>query len=546
MEILSCKELKFTYNGAAKPTLTNVSFSVLQGDVVLLAGLTGSGKSTLLRLLKKEIAPVGNLEGEITVKGELQSSTSLQKSALTLSYVSQNPDTQTVTHKVSSELAFGLENLGADPAEITSRVGEMASYFGIEDIYNKDIDTLSGGEKQLCNLCAAAVTAPEILLLDEPAAQLDPIGTHKLFSALRRLNSELGTTIIIAEHEPGEIFEICTKVVFLRDGESTCYTSKEDFAKAAYENISLLGYLPTAVRVTAPLGETAFTVKDAKSILSARFPAAPSKEQPKKDKKIKDPAFKVSNVYFRYSREDRDVISELDLTLNKGEIFAALGSNGCGKTTMLKVLSGILRPWQGKLRLDGKALRAFKGNTLYRRNIALMPQNPYDLFTRPTVAQCLKKVCDDMGTNEGFEELCSRFEITGLLEMHPYDLSGGEIQKCAMVKLLLTQPKMLFLDEPSKGLDPSAKQAVGEVLTELSNQGTTICIATHDIEFAAKYAHRCGLFFSGRLHSISGVKEFFSHNRFYTTDASRIARDVFPHAVTCSELEKSIDESSGR
>ena len=209
MEILSCKDLNFRYNGSSDDTLRGVSFSVSPSQTVLVLGQTGSGKSTLLRLLKKEIAPAGTLSGEIKINGRDQSELSLLESTQTIACVTQNPDTQTVTHKVSSELAFGLESLGADNAEILGRVGEMAAYFGIEDIYSKQIDELSGGQKQLCSLCAAVVQAPEILMLDEPAAQLDPIGTSKLFSVLKRLNSELGTTIIIAEHDPREVFEFC-------------------------------------------------------------------------------------------------------------------------------------------------------------------------------------------------------------------------------------------------------------------------------------------------------------------------------------------------
>lgn len=545
MEILSCKDLRFRYNGSSKDTLSGVSFTVQPSQVVLLVGRTGSGKSTLLRLLKKEIAPQGEFSGVINICGRAQGELSLLESTQNISYVSQNPDTQTVTHKVSAELAFALENLGTEPSEILGRVGEMATYFGIESIYSRDIDTLSGGQKQLCALCSAVVQAPKILLLDEPAAQLDPIGTSKLYSALRRLNEELGTTIIIAEHDPQEIFSFCDKVVAMDGGEAREFDSRENFVDAAANDSYLRGYIPACARAVLPLGKTAFTVKDAKNILEQTFPA--QEELPVQEKKTKEkkPALQARNVYFRYERNGRDVVSCLDLSVCEGEIFAAVGSNGCGKTTMLKVLSGIFKPWQGRIELFGKNIKAYKGNSLYRENAAFMPQDPYFLFTAQTVREELESTCKAMGRGS-YEALCERYGVTRLLGTHPYDLSGGEIQKCAMIKLLLTEPKILLLDEPSKALDPVSKAALGETLRELSGQGRTVIIATHDTEFAAAYAHRCGLFFDGRIHCDAPSREFFARSRFYTTEASRIARSVFAQAVTAQELEECVRAGGGR
>lgn len=540
MEILSCKELNFAYSGSAGNTLDGVSFDVQTSQVVLVVGKTGSGKSTLLRLLKKEIAPVGEMSGEIKVNGKAQSELSLLESTQLISYVSQNPQTQTVTHNVSGELSFGLESLGIGKDEILGRVGEMAAYLGIEDIYSKRIDELSGGQKQLCCLCAALVQSPQILLLDEPAAQLDPIGTGKLFSVLRRLNSELGTTLIIAEHDLRGAFEFCDKIIVLDEGRAVCYDDRESFLRAAAADESLRGYIPACARAVMPLGRTAFNVKEAKSIIEQTF--APCEKQVQKadvDKK-EQYAVTAQNVYFRYSREDRDVIKCLDMQVRQGEIFAAAGSNGCGKTTMLKVLSGIFRAWQGNVTIGGKNIRSYKGNSLYRGNIAVMPQDPYDLFISRSVRAELEKVCRDMNDKGGYDELCEQFGVQGLLDMHPFDLSGGEIQKCAMVKLLLTKPQVLFLDEPSKALDPAAKRVLGETLQELSRQGRTIILATHDLEFAAQYAHTCALFFDGKVHSTAPSREFFARNSFYTTDASRIGRNVFPSAVTTDELESAV------
>ncbi|MBQ9868229.1 MAG: ATP-binding cassette domain-containing protein [Ruminococcus sp.] len=542
MEILSCKELNFSYNGSDRQTLCGVSFGVQRSQVVLVVGRTGSGKSTLLRLLKKEIAPVGKLAGEIKVNGKAQRDLTLLESTQLISYVSQNPQTQTVTHNVSSELAFGLESLGIGKDEILGRVGEMAAYFGIEDIYSKSIDELSGGQKQLCCLCAAVVQSPQILLLDEPAAQLDPIGKGKLFSVLRRLNSELGTTLIIAEHDVQGAFEFCDKIIVLDGGRAVCYDDRESFLRAAAADEGLRGYIPACARAVMPLGRTAFNVRQAKEMIEQVFRREDTKAPDEKSVRSDKAQYAVTarNVYFRYSREDRDVARCLDLNVRKGEIFALVGSNGSGKTTLLKVLSGILKPWQGKVTIGRKNIKAYKGNSLYRENAAVMPQDPYDLFTSQSVRNELDKTCRDMNEKGGYDELCAQFGIGGLLDMHPFDLSGGEIQKCAMVKLLLTKPQVLLLDEPSKALDPQAKAVLGQALQSLSQQGRTVIIATHDLDFAAQYAHTCALFFDGKAHSCAQSREFFARNNFYTTDSSRIARNVFPGAVTVQELEAAV------
>ena len=543
MEKLSCKDLSFRYNTNSADTLKNISFSVSGSGILLVVGKTGSGKSTLLRLMKREISPVGELKGSISILGKAQSELSPMQSACAVAYVSQNPDTQTVTHKVSSELSFALENIGTKPSQILSRVGEMATYFGIEDIYSKPIEQLSGGEKQLCCLCAAAVLSPQILILDEPAAQLDPISSGKLFSVLRRLNSELGTAIIIAEHDPSEIFDMCDSILALDDGKAVFFGDRESFVRAAVNDPVLHGYLPAPTRAALKLSKTVFTVKAAKTLLEDTFGVTDAQPSLSAGKPGTDAALKAESVYYRYDRNSEDIISCLDLTVYSGEVFAAVGSNGSGKTTMLKILGGIIRPWQGKVSVSGRNVRSYKNSALYSGCVAVMPQDPYDLFICQTVGEELDKANKD---NELFKRLCSELSLDPLLDKHPYDLSGGEVQKCALAKLLLSDPKILLLDEPSKGLDPQAKAVLGRMLRKLASEGRAVCIATHDIEFAAEYADRCGLFFNGCIHSAAPCREFFSYNRFYTTAASRIARSVFPDAVTVSELEKCISGGERR
>ena len=391
---------------------------------------------------------------------------------------------------------------------------------GMHTIISEGQGGISGGQKQLCCLCSALVQSPKILLLDEPAAQLDPIGASKLFSLLVRLNSELGTTLVIAEHRPREIFPYCDKIVFLDKGSAKCY-DKQSFIAAAADDPDLQGYIPPCTKALLPLGKTALFVKDAKNIIEKNFSVKPGKPLHKTGDTDAAVVFKAKDLYFRYSPKGKDVVNCLDVKVKKGEFFAAVGSNGCGKTTMLKLFCGILRPWQGKITLNGKNIRSYKGNTLYRENIAYMPQDPFEMFVSPTVKQEFENTCKLMGQTNTLDELVRIFD-------------------------LLQRPDILFLDEPGKGLDPVAKARLGTTLSRMCQNGKTVVIATHDLDFAAEYAHTCALFFDGKIHSKTWAKEFFSNNNFYTTDASRIARSVFPGVITTGELEKAVKEGEGK
>lgn len=544
MALVEIKNLSFTYNGTENAALKNINLTVESGDFVLIFGESGCGKTTLLRLLKKQLRPSGKLEGAVLYRGKDIAELDERSSAAEIGFVMQNPDNQTVTDKVWHELAFGLESLGEKNEVIRRKVAEICGFFGIGEWFHKRTCELSGGQKQLLALASVMVMNPSVLILDEPTAQLDPIAASEFFASLKKINDEIGVTIIIAEHRLEEVFPIANKVVLMDKAEIfMCDTPKNVGKRLSGSDKShkmSLG-LPAAVRLYYALGQTGecpLTVKEGKKFISDNFHnnitrlsiKLPSYEG-------RNTAIEISGGYFRYERELPDILRGLDLKIYENELLCILGANGAGKTTLLRVLSGVKRLYKGKLRIWDKKIKDYGGNSLYRGNIACLPQNPQNLFVKNTVQADLYEITKIAGYNreeskKAVEEVCEKLGISRLSGSHPYDLSGGEQQKAALAKILLIKPRILLLDEPTKGLDACSKSGFAEILSDLKAEGKTIVIVTHDVEFAAQYADRCAMFFDGQIVSIADRVNFFATNSYYTTAAARMTRPMYENAVT--------------
>lgn len=543
MELLQIKDLNFKYASADLSALKDVSLSVSRGSFTLLCGKSGCGKTTLLRLLKREISPHGEKSGEVLYDGVEIGDLDARVSAADIGFVGQNPDEQIVTDKVWHELAFGLENLGLDRAAIRRRVGEMASYFGIQNWYHKNTDELSGGQKQLLNLAAVMVMQPKILLLDEPTAQLDPIAASDFIATLKKLNTELGLTIILAEHRLEDVFAVSDAVAVMENGRISVSGNPVEVCAEMKES-SLFGGFPAAARIWSELDvdcKCPLTVREGRDFLAEHFSERKGSSVVEKERTDSESVFQAREIWFRYEKKLPDVLRGFSIGLRKGEIYSIMGGNGSGKSTALNVLAGIERPYKGKSKLFGKKMSDYKRGSLYRNTLALLPQNPKTVFLKNTVREDLYEMLKAMDIPKGeYDNIINlhaqSFEISGLLEKHPYDLSGGEQQKCAIVKLLLGDPRILLLDEPTKGMDTYSKKQLSALLFKLKEQGRTVLIVTHDIEFAAYISDRCGLLFDGKIISEGTPNEFFSGNNFYTTAASRISRGIFNNAVLCEEV----------
>lgn len=534
MEILSCENVAFKYKESTDYAISDCTFSVKKGEKIMLCGASGSGKSTLLRLLKRELSPRGELSGNITIMGKDRNELSDRESAEKIGFVMQSPDSQTVCDKVSAELAFGLESFGVKSGEIQSRVGEMAAFFGIEPLYDRDISTLSGGQKQLVALCSVMATDPDILLLDEPTAQLDPVAARELLGILDRLNKEMGVTIIIAEHDPEELFDSCDKILYLAKGKTEFFGTPALTAKYFVEN-ALEGFLPeTAKAFTRLCDDLPLNVRQGRAKLEKLGVTDIPKQAVNDTERAEPYALQCKNLWQRYEKNSPDILKGCDLGIRKGECYGLLGSNGGGKSTLLRVICGLCKPYMGNVSLFGKKQKAYKNGSLFREMLAFLPQEPVTMFVKESVREDLLQSGDKVTV----ENVSQRMGIEHLLDRHPWDLSGGEIQKCAFAKILLADPKIIVLDECTKGMDSFAKKALGDILLGLKDEGRTILLVTHDLEFAAQYCDRCGLLFDGKIVAEDNAVEFFSRNRFYTTAAARLTRGFFSGAVTSTAVRE--------
>ena len=530
MAILAVEDLTFTYPLGTEPALRDVSFRVERGDFMAVCGATGSGKSTLLRLLKRELAPNGTRLGRVLYEDTPLEDLPEAVTACRLGFVMQRPEQQLVTDKVWHELAFGLENMALPTPVIRRRVSEMACYFGIEDWFEKSVAELSGGQKQLLNLAAVMVMQPDVLLLDEPTAQLDPIAASDFIATLSKLNRELGLTILLVEHRLEEVIPASTKLLALEDGRVLACGETRATAEALRHNEALGQSMPTAVRLYSALGTPGacpLTVREGRQFIESHFDrrvtALPEEPEPRGG----ETALEFRDVYFRYRRDLPDVLRGLSFTVRQGEIFTILGGNGSGKSTTLAAAAGLNRIYAGSIRVFGKKLQDYHGSSLRLGCLALLPQDVQTVFLRNTVGEELAEV--------GADPAGLPFDLTPLLGKHPYDLSGGQQQLVALAKILAAKPRLLLLDEPTKGLDAYARRRIVAILRSLRDGGMTIVLVTHDVEFAALCADRCAMFFRGEITSGGTPRAFFSGNSFYTTAANRMTRGWFDNAVTLED-----------
>ena len=598
MALFEIRNLTFTYPDQEKPALTDLNFSLKQGEFLVVCGKSGCGKSTLLRHFKTAMAPYGERKGQILFEGRELDAVSVREQGARIGYVLQSPDNQLVTDKVWHELAFGLENLGYETGTIRLRVAEMASFFGIQTWFEKSVEELSGGQKQLLNLAAVMAMQPDLLVLDEPTSQLDPLAAGDFLATLRKINAELGTTILLIEHRLEEVLAYADRVLVMENGGILALDAPEKLPAFIREN-DMFQAMPVPMRIFEELsgeGDSPVTVREGREWLeewieekkrlgngyenqtevfgkqpdTQKFGAVAIRENNRKSadtqldaqksetveiqEKGRKPSLfglfsqksakgsegqqpqtvlEARDVWFRYEKELPDVVRDLNLKVQKGELYCLLGGNGTGKSTTLRLLGRIRKPYRGKLFLNGKELGTYRENELYGSLLGILPQNPQSLFVKDTVEKDLREMSGD---TERLHDVIEKTEIGHLLGSHPYDLSGGEQQRAALAKVLLLDPKIILLDEPTKGLDGFYKKKLAQILKGLTAEGKTILMVSHDIEFCAEYGDTCALFFHGSVVTSAPAREFFAGNSFYTTAANRMARKWYPDAVTAKDV----------
>ena len=570
MNALSVMELNFTYPGAENKALEDISLTLNEGEVLCLCGRTGCGKSTFLRMLKPLIAPHGTLTGQIRFFDKNVREMTPAEQAGRIGFVMQDPDNQIVTDKVWHELAFGLENLGIPPDMIRLRVAETAGFFGIENWFERNTGELSGGQKQILALASVMVTDPELLILDEPTARLDPVAAGDFLSALEKINREMGTTIVIAEHRLDEVLRLADRIAVLDRGKLIL----EDKVRGAVQTIindrkELLPVLPMAARAFAAVSQRmgltdsdpargSEEVSDApldaaegRAWISSLFAGEGTRVKcassiDDKDVAANDskpvsnnlgaentgiaansdrPGISIKNVWFRYRKSDPDVIKGLSLKVRRGESIALIGGNGAGKSTLLSLISGTMSAYRGKVRVIGSCSR--------------LPQDPWLLFTEDLVEDDLARKAElsrRANVSPETELLKKLFAAEELYGRHPFDLSGGEQQRLALCEVLSSGADIFLLDEPTKGLDAGYKNVLIDVIAALGKKGKTVVTVSHDTEFSLRAANRCLMMFQGNIIADGRVREFFSGNSFYTTQVNRMARHIWPGALLPEDI----------
>lgn len=561
--VLSCEHVSFCYPRQTDNAIEDISFSIGEAEFVVLCGQSGCGKTTLLRHFKKNQIPFGTGSGKLYYRGSDLETMDDRESAARIGFVGQNPDTQLVTDKVWHELAFGLENLGVPGEQIRRRTAEIAQYFGMESWFRRPVSELSGGQKQLLNLASVVIMQPDVLLLDEPTAQLDPIGTGRFLDTLRRLNRDLGTAVILSEQRLEEVVPMADRVLIMHQGHlvadavpGQCAAKLEAYERDHNEALPIASAMPVAVRVwkachyrdeaNSPVSirqgkswladhvrKTGQPGEPIKSAVSDRHPCHTAKRA------VSETALFVDRLCFGYQKDQR-VLEDFTMRVPKGMLYAVVGGNGSGKSTALKAIMGICKPRRGKVKAAGK--------------IRFLAQNPKSLFTELTAAEELMAMLLPENGGAGLKEadrtqrvgeLLSYLELTAQREQNPMDLSGGQQQRLALGKLLLTEPDILLLDEPTKGLDGAFKEKLAEFLKDLCSKGKTVVLVSHDMEFCARYADQCGLLFDGQLISEGETRAFFRENVFYTTAAQRMSRGVCGDCLLAEDIVRALQEAGG-
>lgn len=473
---LEYRGFSFSYPG--RPVLRELSWSVPDGAFAVLVGATGSGKTTLLRCARRGLAPAGTLQGEVLVCGRPVSQLGKRESAQLAGYVAQNPDNQIVCDTVWHQLAFGLENLGAEPAQMRRSIAELCHFLGIGGWFHRQTSELSGGQRQLLNLASALVMGPRLLLLDEPTSMLDPVAQKDFLHILLRLNRELGITVVVATHSP-QAFAPYASSFFALEGRGV-----RPLEGAELLEPRLQGAVPQRTPLAAGTGT---------------------------------PAVELRDVFARYKRGEDYVLRGCDLRLRAGSVHAVVGGNGCGKSTLLRCTCGLMKPERGSLR-----------NHLKSRQ-ALLPQDPKALFVCDSVEEELREwqaACKY--SDAAIAELLERYGLASARGQHPYDLSGGQQQLLALAKLELTDPDLLLLDEPTKGLDPGSRLEVARRILALRAQGRSVLMATHDLSFAACVADEVTLLFDGQAACTQPAAEFFAQTLFYQPERDALLNAFFP------------------
>ena len=491
----------YRYPDTDRPVLSDVTLEIAEGEFALVAGPSGAGKSTLLRCINGLVPHFsgGTVTGRIVVAGHDPVAEGPQSLSRLAGFVFQDPEAQFVLDRVEDEIAFALENAAVSPAEMRVRVEEVLHLLDLAPLRDRSLDTLSGGEKQRVAIAAALAFRPRVLVLDEPTSQLDPQSAEDVLNALARLNADMGLTVILAEHRLERVLPHADRLIYLPAGNGDGRLLSGP-PRQILQQIDLTPPLVTLGK-TLDWNPLPLTTKEGKAF--ARIVTVPAEPLPQRRPNAQgsgDPLLCVDRVSFAYN--GAPALSEVSLNIHPGELVALMGRNGSGKTTLLKCIVGLLRPRRGAITLEDDPLVGQETAQICRR-VGYLPQQPDDLLFADTVAEELTAtlryhdLLDDPPMP--VEALLRRLDLSTVMDAYPRDLSVGQRQRVALGAIAVTRPRLLVLDEPTRGLDYFAKQVLVHLLREWQAEGVGVLLVTHDVELAALAADRVVILSQGEV-----------------------------------------------
>jgi energy-coupling factor transport system ATP-binding protein len=508
--VVTFEEVGFAY-GDEEPALIDVDLAVDHGDVLLVVGPSGSGKSTLLRAVNGLVphASGGKFRGTVTVAGRRTQDHRPRDLADTVGFVHQDPEAQFVVDEVEHDIAFALENLGMDPAAMRRRVEEVLDALGIAHLRQRSPATLSGGERQRAAVAGALAAAPDVLVLDEPTSELDPQGADDVLAAITRLNADLGTTVLLAEHRLERAAPLADLAVRIDDGRLTGPADVPDLL-AAYDGAPPVTHLGHLLGWSPP----PLTVRDARrAAQGTTLPHTPPVDPPAPGEQL------VAGRGLKVCLGGNLALRKVDVEVGRGEVVALLGRNGSGKTTLLRALAGLVEPDSGSVTTDGR--------------VAYLPQDPNALLFAPTVRAELEHTLRLLGRRDpgAVDAWLARLGLDRLAERHPRSLSAGQRQRVAIGAVAVGGADVLLLDEPTRGIDPPSAAALEHAVADHAAGGGAVVLATHDVELAARCATRAVVLGDGEVVASGSAREVLAGSLF----APQVLR-VLPPFLTVAEV----------
>ncbi|HKP52117.1 MAG TPA: ATP-binding cassette domain-containing protein [Chloroflexia bacterium] len=553
--IISINNVTYRYPGGDGAALRDFSLDVEEGEFLLVAGVSGAGKSTLLRLLNGLVPHFygGEVAGSVMVAGKDPVKLGPGEMSEVVGLVFQDPEAQMVAERVEDEVAFGMENAGLPLALMRKRVEESLHALSIEHLRGRRVSTLSGGERQRVAIASVLTMQPRVLVLDEPTSQLDPQSAEEVLDSVVRLNKDLGLTVIMSEHRLERVVQHVDRILYMAPGGETVLgeprevLSQIPIAPPLVQVGKLLGWSPLplsikeARRFLVGVGDRGSVITNYElRITNCGLPEgeqgminhAPTERSTDPRPLAPDPQSKIENVWFGYG--GREVLRDFSMELRAGEITALMGRNGVGKTTILRLILGLLKPAKGKVVTEGLDTRHTPLEEM-SRVVGYVPQQPDVLLFADTVSGEIDFTRRAHRLPPDGAALLENLGLTRYREHDPRDLSVGERQRVALAAVLAGEPRMLVLDEPTRGLDYLQKEALAEILRDLRDKGRTIVLATHDVELAAQIADRVVLLGDGEIIADGPAREVMSGTLAFSTQVSKLFRD--PRFVTVGDVD---------